>query len=50
MGHFRKVRSDCTVGTFEKKNGLPNGTIRNKDGRKTRKDKLIGTIRKEAKR
>jgi hypothetical protein len=43
----RKVRSDCTVGTFEKKNGLPPGTIRNPDGRDTRSDKKIGTIRKE---
>lgn len=42
----RKVRSDCTVGTFEKKNGLPPGTIRNKNGRDTRSDKLIGTLRK----
>ncbi|MDB5054109.1 MAG: hypothetical protein JWM44_2159 [Bacilli bacterium] len=25
----RKTRSDCTVGTFEKKQGLPSGTIRN---------------------
>lgn len=29
---MRKTRSDCRVGTFEKKNGLPPGTIRNKDG------------------
>ena len=43
----RQVRSDCTVGSFEKKNGLPEGTIRNKDGRDTRSDKKIGTIRKE---
>ena len=43
----RSVRSDCTVGTFEKKNKLPPGTIRNKDGRDTRSDKKIGTIRKE---
>lgn len=43
----RQTRSDCTVGTFEKKNGLPPGTIRNKDGRDTRSDKLIGTIRRE---
>lgn len=43
----RKVRSDCTVGTFEKKNGLPPGTIRNHNGRDTRSDKKIGTIRKE---
>lgn len=44
----RKTRSDCTVGSFEKKNALPPGTIRNADGRDTRSDKLIGTIRKEA--
>lgn len=44
---FRKTRSDCTVGAFEKKFGLPAGTIRNKNGRDTRSDKLIGTIRKE---
>lgn len=43
----RKTRSDCTVGSFEKKHGLPPGTIRNKDGRDTRADKKIGTIRKE---
>jgi len=33
---------------LKKKYGLPAGTIRNKDGRDTRSDKLIGTIRKEA--
>ena len=46
----RKTRSDCTVGTFEKKHGLPPGTIRNSSGRDTRSDKKIGTIRKEAKK
>lgn len=46
---IRKTRSDCTVGTFEKKHGLPPGTLRNKNGRDTRSDKLIGTIRKENK-
>jgi len=45
---MRQTRSDYTVGTFEKKNNLPPGTIRNKNGRDTRSDKLIGTIRKEA--
>ena len=45
----RQVRSDCTVGSFEKNNKLPPGTIRNRNGRDTRSDKLIGTIRKEAK-
>lgn len=44
---MRKTRKDCTVGTFEKKHGLPPGTIRNSDGRDTRADKKIGTIRKE---
>lgn len=43
----RKTRSDCTVGSFEKKHGLPAGTIRNADGRDTRSDKKIGTIRRE---
>lgn len=44
---MRKTRSDCTVGAFERKHGLPPGTIRNKDGRDTRSDKKIGTIRRE---
>lgn len=44
----RKTRSDCTVGTFEKTRGLPAGSIRNPNGRDTRSDKQIGTIRKES--
>ena len=44
----RKVRSDCTVGALERNLGLPAGTIRNSNGRDTRSDKLVGTIRKEA--
>ncbi|MCA1557231.1 MAG: hypothetical protein LC731_01680 [Acidobacteria bacterium] len=44
----RKVRSDMQVGNLEKKLGLPDGTIRNKDGRNTRSDKLVRTVRKEA--
>ena len=43
----RKTRSDCTVGAFEKKHGLPAGSIRNPDGRDARTDKLIGTLRKD---
>lgn len=43
----RKTRSDCTVDTYEKKHDLPTGTIRNKDGRKARKDKKLATLRKE---
>jgi hypothetical protein len=46
----RRVRSDCTVGSFEKQMGLPPGTIRNTNGRDTRSDKKIGTIRKQAKK
>ena len=44
----RKDRSDITVGSLEKKHGLPSGTIRNPSGRDTRGDKKLGTIRKEA--
>lgn len=44
---IRKTRSDCTVGTFEKTRGLPPGTIRNPNGRDTRSDKRIGSIRNE---
>ena len=49
MAEHRKTRSDCTVGTFEKKEGLPPGSIRNPDGSDARSDKLIRTIRKEGK-
>lgn len=44
----RKLRSDCTVGTAERNLGLPPGTFRNPDGRDTRSDKKIKTIREEA--
>lgn len=43
----RKVRSDKTVGNLEKDLGLPPGTVRNEDGRDTRSDKLVRTIRTE---
>ena len=43
----RKVRSDKQVGNLEKDLGLPPGTVRNKDGRDTRSDKKVRTIRKE---
>ncbi|CCV66710.1 hypothetical protein BN85316890 [Paracholeplasma brassicae] len=46
----RKIRSDARVGNVEKSRGLPPGTIRNENGRDTRSDKKIGTIRKEAKK
>ena len=48
MATQRKTRSDCTIGTFEKKEGFAPGTMRNPDGRDTRSDKLIGTVRKES--
>ena len=44
----RKIRSDCTVGSLEKKLGVAPGSFRNKNGRDTRSDKLLGTMRKEA--
>ena len=43
----RKIRSDASVGTAEKKLGVPPGTFRNKDGRDTRSDKKIGTVRRD---
>ena len=43
----RKTISDCRVGSFENNHGLPPGTIKNNNGRDTRSDKKIGTIRKE---
>jgi hypothetical protein len=46
----KKARSDSRVGKLEKDLGLPPGTIRNQDGRDTRSDKKIGTIRKERKK
>lgn len=36
------------VGTFEDKNGLPRGTIRNHDGTDARSDKRLDTLRNEA--
>jgi hypothetical protein len=44
----RKDRSDITVASLEKKHGMPPGTVRNSDGRDTRGDKKLGTIRKQA--
>lgn len=44
---MRKIRSDCRVGAFEKKHGLPPGAIRNPDGKDARSDKKIGNLRKD---
>ncbi|MHB8104451.1 MAG: hypothetical protein ACYDG5_02810 [Dehalococcoidales bacterium] len=46
----KKIRGDTQVGNLEKDLGLPPGTVRNKDGRDTRSDKKVETIRKEAKK
>lgn len=43
----RKVRSDCRVGTFEKTRGIPEGSLRNPNGRKARRDKRIGALRED---
>lgn len=47
FGHVRKTRSDCTVETYEKKYGLPKGTLKNPDGRKARKNKTLKSPRKD---
>lgn len=44
------VASKKTVGEHEKKHGFPPGTFRNPDGRDTRSDKELETIRKEGKK
>lgn len=44
----RKIRSDIKVGNLEKKLGVAPGTFRNSNGRDTRSDKLLKTLRKEA--
>lgn len=50
MAKQRQIRSDCTIGALEKKLGIPSGSFRNQNGRDTRSDKLLGTLRKEAKK
>jgi hypothetical protein len=44
----RKIRGDITVGKLEEKLGVLPGTIRNPDGRDTRSDKKLETLRREA--
>lgn len=50
MPRVRKDRSDMRIGTFEKKHGLPPGTIRNKKGRDIRSDAKLGNVRKSLKK
>ncbi len=47
MPRGRKDRGDMKIGTFEKKHGLPPGTMRSKEGRDTRSDARLRTIRKK---
>jgi hypothetical protein len=47
---MKRVRGSKLVGNLERDLGLPPGTVRNKDGRDTRSDKKIETIRREAKK
>ena len=44
----RKIRGDIKIGNLEKKLGVAPGTFRNSNGRDTRSDKLLKTLRKEA--
>jgi hypothetical protein len=46
MSKGRRIRSDSTVKTAEKRLGLKDG-IKNSDGSNARGDKKIGTLRKE---
>ena len=41
------ISGDKRVGELERELGLPPGTVRNKDGRDTRSDKKVATIRRE---
>lgn len=46
----RQVRSDIKVESLERKLGIKQGSIRHESGRKVRKDKTLGAMRKENKR
>ena len=46
MVMVRKDRSDITVGEFEKKHGLPHGTMRSTSGRAIRSNCKLGTVRR----
>jgi hypothetical protein len=47
MPRERKDRSDMKVGTFEKKHGLPPGTLRSKEGKDIRSDAKLKSIREK---
>ena len=46
----RQTRRDIQIGNLEKKLGIPAGSFRNPDGRDTRSDKQLGTLRDEEKK
>ena len=46
----RQIRSDCRVGTLEKRLGVGPGIFRHQNGRDMRSDMKIGTLRKKAKK
>lgn len=46
----RQIRSDCRVGTLEKRLGVGPGIFRHPNGRDMRSDMKIGTLRKKAKK
>jgi len=50
MPRDRRDRSDMKVGTFEKKHGLPPGTLRSKEGRDIRSDAKLKSVRKTDKK
>jgi hypothetical protein len=47
MPRSRKDRSDMKIGTFEKKHGLPPGTMRSKEGKDIRSDARLRTVKKK---
>lgn len=50
MPRDRKDRSDMKVGTFERKHGLPPGTLRSKEGKDIRSDARLKSVRKTPKK
>jgi hypothetical protein len=48
MPRERRDRGDMKIGTFEKKHGLPPGTMRSKEGKDVRSDAKLGTVRKKS--
>lgn len=47
---MRKIRKDTQLGNLEKKLGVPTGSFRHESGRKMRKDKTLGALRRENKK